>query len=348
VTWTCVGAGGGTCSANGAGNINDVVNLPAGGSVTYSATCPIDPAALGTLDNTAMIAVAGGVTDPNGGNNSATDSDTLAASADVTITKAAVGVPTPTLLGSTFSYTLTASNVGPSTATAVVVTDSLPATLSYVSNDCGASFAAPTLTWNIGTLAPSANAVCNLNVTVAALGQIVNTAAISSATSDPGGANNSSTSTLTGAEATDMAISLTSNVMGNLAVGDSYVYTVTGTNNGPGTAFEVDFTLELSSKVSFVSSNCGAVLAGTTLSWTVPTLASGAAATCQITVVVVLPGDIQAAANVSTITFDPDLTNNTADLVVGTGAIPVPALGQLGLLLLVLLLGGLGVVVIRR
>src|SRR5438046_209537 len=32
-TWTCVGAGGGTCTASGSGNINDTVNLPAGGSV---------------------------------------------------------------------------------------------------------------------------------------------------------------------------------------------------------------------------------------------------------------------------------------------------------------------------
>ena len=40
-TWTCVGAGGGTCTASGSGNINDTVNLPAGGSVTYTATCAI-------------------------------------------------------------------------------------------------------------------------------------------------------------------------------------------------------------------------------------------------------------------------------------------------------------------
>ena len=40
--WTCVGAGGGTCTAAGAGNINDAtVNLPAGGSVTYTASCAI-------------------------------------------------------------------------------------------------------------------------------------------------------------------------------------------------------------------------------------------------------------------------------------------------------------------
>jgi uncharacterized repeat protein (TIGR01451 family) len=347
VTWTCVGSTGGTCTANGAGNINDVVNLPAGASVAYTATCPIDPAAVGTLDNTATVTAAGGVTDPNAANNSATDSDTLGASADLSIAKVAVGVPTPVLVGSTFSYTLTASNAGPSTATAVVVTDSLPATLDLVSNSCGAAYADPTLTWNVGTLAPGANAVCTLNVVVAELGVITNTANISSATTDPSGANNAATATLTGAEETDMAITLTANQT-TLAVGDSFVYTVTGTNNGPGVAFDVDFTLELSGKLTFVSSNCAAVLTGTTLSWSVPTLASGASSSCQITVTVVLPGDIQANAEVSSVTFDPDLSNNVAELVLSTGAIPVPAFGTLGLLLLSLLLGGLGIAVIRR
>ena len=40
-TWTCAGAGGGTCTAAGSGNISDPVTLPSGGSVTYTASCAI-------------------------------------------------------------------------------------------------------------------------------------------------------------------------------------------------------------------------------------------------------------------------------------------------------------------
>ena len=54
-TWTCVGAGGGTCTASGSGNINDTVNLPSGGSVTYTASATISAAATGTLSNTATV-----------------------------------------------------------------------------------------------------------------------------------------------------------------------------------------------------------------------------------------------------------------------------------------------------
>ncbi|MGH9884314.1 MAG: DUF11 domain-containing protein, partial [bacterium] len=75
-TWTCVGAGGATCGGAGAGNISDTVNLPSGSSVTYTLSGVISAAATGTLSNTASVA-GGAVTDPNAGNNSATDSDTL-------------------------------------------------------------------------------------------------------------------------------------------------------------------------------------------------------------------------------------------------------------------------------
>ena len=196
VTWTCVGAGGGTCTANGAGNIGDTVNLPAGASVTYTATCPIDAAAVGTLANTATVAAGAGVTDPNGANNSATDSDTLGASADVGVSKVATTVPDPLVVGSTIVYTITASNAGPSTATDVVVSDTLPGNLAYVSNDCGAAFAAPTLTWTIGGMVSGASLDCLLTVTVEDAGAVVNTATIAASSGDGNAANNSSTSTL--------------------------------------------------------------------------------------------------------------------------------------------------------
>jgi uncharacterized repeat protein (TIGR01451 family) len=76
--WTCVGAGGGTCTASGSGNISGAVNLPSGGSATYTASCAIAAGATGTLSNTATITAPGGVTDPTPANNTATDTDTLA------------------------------------------------------------------------------------------------------------------------------------------------------------------------------------------------------------------------------------------------------------------------------
>lgn len=88
-SWTCVGVGGGTCTASGSGNINGTVNLPSGGSVTYTASCAVSSSATGSLSNTATITAPAGVTDPTLANNTATDTDALAA--------ASAATPVPTL-----------------------------------------------------------------------------------------------------------------------------------------------------------------------------------------------------------------------------------------------------------
>jgi uncharacterized repeat protein (TIGR01451 family) len=126
-TWTCVGAGGGTCTAAGSGNISDTVNLPAGGSVTYTASCAISASATGTLANTATVS-GGAAADPNPGNNSATDTDTLTLQGDLAVTKTD-GVTTATAGGSV-TYTITASSSGPSDAPGSTVTDTFPADLT--------------------------------------------------------------------------------------------------------------------------------------------------------------------------------------------------------------------------
>ncbi|HQX57315.1 MAG TPA: DUF4394 domain-containing protein, partial [Pyrinomonadaceae bacterium] len=67
-TWTCVAAGGGSCpAANGTGNISASVNLPSGGSVTFSVVATIAANATGTVVNTATVAAPAGVTDPTPG-----------------------------------------------------------------------------------------------------------------------------------------------------------------------------------------------------------------------------------------------------------------------------------------
>ncbi len=78
------------------------------------------------------------------------------------------------------------------------MTDILPAGLTYVSNDCGASFAAPTLTWNVGALAVTASATCHLTVTVTQTGTITNTATATANEGDATPANNSGQAQISG------------------------------------------------------------------------------------------------------------------------------------------------------
>ncbi|MEO6191493.1 MAG: proprotein convertase P-domain-containing protein [Thermoanaerobaculia bacterium] len=198
VTYTSTAAGGATGNtAAGSGNISDAaLNLPAGSSVTYTATCTLSPGASGTLVNTATV--ASGTPDPNTADNNATDTDTFsAASADLSLTKT-LTTPAPIHVGDNVTFALTVTNNGPANATGVTVTDTLPAGLAYVSNDCGAVFANPTLTWSVGALAVTASATCHLTATVTQTGTITNTASATGNESDPTPANNAGQAPISG------------------------------------------------------------------------------------------------------------------------------------------------------
>jgi uncharacterized repeat protein (TIGR01451 family) len=78
-SWTCLGAGGATCTAGPVtGDIGDTVDVPVGGTVTY--TLVVKPAcgASGDLVNTATVTPPSGTTDPGPGPNTTTDTDTAA------------------------------------------------------------------------------------------------------------------------------------------------------------------------------------------------------------------------------------------------------------------------------
>src|SRR5262249_10874694 len=131
-TWTCVATSGSSCAAdNGSGNINATVSLLNGGSATFTVTATVSNSATGTLTNTASIAAPPAVTDPNPGNNSATDSDPLQASADLSIIKTAA--PNPVRASENLTYTIKVTNNGPSSAAGVTVTDTLVDGLTLVS-----------------------------------------------------------------------------------------------------------------------------------------------------------------------------------------------------------------------
>jgi len=127
-SWDCVGSVGNTCAASGSGDIIDAtVDLLVGGSVTYTATCAVDPAATGTLANTASILAPGTAVEADVFDNSATDSDTIVLPADLAITKSHTG---NFVQGQPGTYALTVSNVGGSpTSGSVGVIDDLPAGL---------------------------------------------------------------------------------------------------------------------------------------------------------------------------------------------------------------------------
>ncbi len=163
-------------------------------SATLSLVATVASSSSGSLVNTATVAPRGGlVLDPTPGDDSATDSDSLAPSADLSVTKAG---PPSVVRGSQFAYTLTVANAGPSDATGVVLSDPTPAGLTFVSNgiDCATAFpcalgtipAGQTRTVAATFLVPSGYAGPD---------PVSNTATVSATTSDPVAGNGQATAT---------------------------------------------------------------------------------------------------------------------------------------------------------
>ena len=93
------------------------------------------------------------MTDPTGGNNSSTDTDTLTPEADLSITKS--DSQTTEVPGTNVTYTITVTNNGPSSVTGATVSDVLPAGTTFVSATNGATYDSGTNTvhFTTGTLA---------------------------------------------------------------------------------------------------------------------------------------------------------------------------------------------------
>ncbi|MFN0139258.1 MAG: DUF4394 domain-containing protein [Pyrinomonadaceae bacterium] len=250
-TWTCVGAGGGTCTANGMGNINDTVNLPVNATVTYTVTAPIAANAFGSMSNTATVSST--QPDPNPANNSATDTDTLVPTADLSITKTD-GVTTVNA-GGTTTYTIVASNPGPSDAPNSLVTDTFPAAISSANWTCASAGGATCTAMGSGNISdfinlPAGSSVTYTvvaNISASATGTLVNTASVATSGAlsiivvDPNQGNNSATDTDTivpvgcqggGNCTTDLAITKTDGVT-QVTPLQNITYTIVASNNGP-------------------------------------------------------------------------------------------------------------------
>ncbi|MEG3790167.1 Ig-like domain-containing protein [Lysobacter sp. CCNWLW3] len=318
VSWTCAGTGAGSsCSAaSGTGNsINLTANLPVDtGATTTPDTAFVTITVTGTattpgaITNTATVTAPAGATDPTPGNNSSSANTTIAAQADLAITKG-VSNSAP-IVGTNVTFTLTVTNNGPAAAAAVTVADLLPNGYTYVSDNSGGAYVPGTGAWTIGALANGASASLQIVATVRATGTYANTATVTSTTGDPTPGNNTSTSTPTPVASADLSI-----VKGvsnsNPVVGGNVTFTLTVTNNGPSAAAAVSVADLLPSGYTYVSDNGGGAYVPGTGVWTIGALANAASASLQIVATVNASGTYLNSATVSSTTNDPTPANNT-------------------------------------
>jgi uncharacterized repeat protein (TIGR01451 family) len=175
-------------------------NIAPGGTVNVQIT--VKPRDEGTLNNTATI--TGGNWNPATGNNSASVNGLQAVKpADLSVKK--TSAPNPIFVSQNVTYTLVAKNNSTvNGATGVVLTDSLPASMNFVSatTSQGSLITPPVgssgiVTANLGSLATGATATVTVTVTATAAGVIANTAAVTGNEADPVSANNTDSATTT-------------------------------------------------------------------------------------------------------------------------------------------------------
>jgi len=205
VSYTATQLGGASgFSASGAGNINDTVVMPSGSKITYKAKGKVNPSATGTISNTASVTPPAGFNDPNPGNNTATDTDSITVKADLKVT--VTDGKTAAVPGTKDTYMIIVTNAGPSNIAGAVIQDHFPSTFTGVTFTATQSGGATGFTSRgSGDVSQTVAMPSGSHITYKATGtisasatsSISNTATVSVPTGviDPNTANNTATDT---------------------------------------------------------------------------------------------------------------------------------------------------------
>ncbi|PYF76563.1 DUF7507 domain-containing protein [Pedobacter nutrimenti] len=301
------------------------LTLATGQSTTLTIAGTVAQTATGTLTNTVTLTPPNGTTDPVTGNNTATDNTTVSRVLDLDLAKTAS--PKPAVAGQALTYTITLTNKGPGAllATDVVkLTDNLPAGFNTpVYTALNGTFDASTGNWTGLALSTGQSTTLTVTGTVspAASGTLTNTVSLTSpaGTTDPVAGNNTATDNTTISRVIDLGLSKTATPKPAVA-GQALTYTITLTNNGPGSLLATDVVKVADALPAGFTSPVYTAGAGTyasaTGNWTGLTLATGQSTTLTIAGTVAT-GATGTLTNTATLTppagtTDPVTGNNTA------------------------------------
>jgi uncharacterized repeat protein (TIGR01451 family) len=164
-------------------------------------------------------------------------------------------------LGGNYSYDLIVSNNGNIAATGVILTESLPSGVDYISST--GSIASPRIsggiiTSNLGQINPGESKTLNLVVSSILSGNLVSTIKVTSNEDDSNPLDNLIVGKKTVSSIVptgiDLELTLTASNL-NPTIGDEVTLTITLTNKGPGTATAVKIKDYLPPELTFISAS---------------------------------------------------------------------------------------------
>lgn len=327
-----------------------VASMPAGATyeIRVHATVGSGVADGTSITNTASVSTSTPGDDPDDNTDTATIN--VHTEADLSLGKSHTGGASAA--GEQATFDLAVRNAGPSDAAAdVVVTDTLPVGMTYVSSagtgwTCVAATpdaSGQTVTCTLGgvailadtdapVLAITVQIASDVNPDTLVDGVLTNTAIVTSPTTDPDPDNNTDTDQVPVTTSADLSIAKTHDANA-VRIGDNVEFTLQVVNAGPSTARGVSISDDLPAGLEYVSaSGTGwtCANAGRSVSCDLDDpLASGASAAPIMVVVTVLASAYPGVDNTATVdasTPDPVPANNTS-----TDPVTVPPQVDLGI-----------------
>jgi len=239
--------------------------------------------------------------------------------------------PTTLSQGQSTTVRVGAANAGSLAAPNTVVVIALPPQVQLGSATCNLTNVNGQQKWLLGTFAPSASAICDVQLlAVGTTSQPVSVVAtILSDLPDPNTLNNSSgvPLTITAAVQSDLSVALTANGNQQTYAGNdpvSLTLSVSLLTGQAPTGVVASFLLPAQGLLNNLKASCGSIGAtATSFAWNVANLVKGTPQSCTITGnVASVATPIAISAGVSGAQTDPNLGNNTANLVLQTYAPP--------------------------
>ncbi|GAA3846073.1 hypothetical protein GCM10022243_10330 [Saccharothrix violaceirubra] len=299
-------------------------------SIRFRAT--VDRAAAGTtLVNTPYLDYTARTLNKPFSFAGAPTNTTVQSLADLAVTKTAANATQNA--GTTAQYTVAVRNNGPTEATGVVLTDTLPsgATFESASTPSGVTCTPfnQTVTCQVGTVANGATVSVGINARIdPALSPsvLVNSASATATTADDIPANNTSSTSTNVTSTADLRVA-SSLAPATVVPGTQVVASASVNNAGPSTARAVVFTAPVPTGATFVSSSTGCTATSGLVTCALGNLAPGVTVTPQWTM---LPASSYSAATLS-VTSTASSSTAEANQADNSATATAPAAARAGL-----------------
>lgn len=279
-------------------------------------TLTVEAGDAGMVINTARV--AGSVLDTIPGNDAATDTTTVTALADLSLDKD--DEEDPVEVGELIAYILEVVNLGPNTATSILVTDTLPAGTDFddvTTTNGTCDERRNVVSCEIGQLAAGDTITIRIETLAEAVGFQNNRARVRNAVTDPDLENNTDRAgtNVTGPQA-DLSVTKTAR-SDPVTVGDDIIYDINVVNGGPTTVSGATLTDPVPMGTTYVSAvvspgSCG--LGNGVVICDLPDLPAGVGVTVTLTLQADEDGEVTNTATVNPPQdiIDPDEDNNQA------------------------------------